>query len=70
MLSESNDFDEEMFPIIDARQFNCAGVCKYNGAVTCDVKTGCERCGWNPSVDARRRRKTRARFSSECDDEQ
>ena len=36
--------------------------CPYNQALDCDTKDRhCDKCGWNPEVDAKRRPFTRAR---------
>lgn len=40
--------------------------CPYNQALDCeDNDRHCDRCGWNPDVDARRRPITRAKVLNE-----
>ena len=41
--------------------------CEYNRSIGCSlVDRKCEKCGWNPEVDAVRREKTRERLAKEA----
>lgn len=40
--------------------------CPYNPALDCDDKDRhCDRCGWNPEVEAERKFKTRQKIAQE-----
>ena len=31
--------------------------CPFNGAVVCADRNGCDRCGWNPDVEKKRKKR-------------
>lgn len=45
--------------LISRHQKNLIGECKYQVGVDCDACSVCEKCGWNPEVDERRKEKIR-----------
>jgi len=38
-------------------------VCLHNGAIVCQEKNNCARCGWYPREDARRKAQLRKMFT-------
>ena len=54
----------------DIQDFLFVNVCSYNEGVSCVKKDRtpyqCEKCGWNPKVANRRKRKTRKEFSAKA----
>ena len=38
--------------------------CKFNGGVNCGIEE-CEKCGWNPEVEQRRKEALRKRYADE-----
>lgn len=40
-------------------------VCPHNVSVDCTGDKNCDKCGWNPKVDAERKKKTREKLLTE-----